>query len=365
MILDSQSHHTVSVGLWDSLEGLAWSPSGKEVWFAASSEGESWADQIRAVDLSGKQRMLLRLPGSIRLHDVFRDGRMLITQETWRTAIGFRGPQDAKDRDLSWFDFSTLTDLSPDGSALVFGESGASSASSYFLYLRKTDGSPALKLGEGEVGALSPDGKWVLTVSGISSSHLALLPTGTGEIRYLQDFGLKKDLAPSWTPDGQQVVYAATDGQAWRIYIQDLQGGKPHPVTPEIAAPPDFVSQLVSPNGKFVFSRDSQQKAWLYPLDGSSPIAVAGFGPDDTWANWGSDSRTAYVYRQSAESLYPLKIFKLDLITEERKLFRELMPEDPVGLGPAFSVRVSSDAQSLAYDYERSDSELYLVTGLK
>ncbi|HEX6906463.1 MAG TPA: hypothetical protein VF154_07655 [Terriglobales bacterium] len=52
-------------------------------------------------------------------------------------------------------------------------------------YVRKTDGSPAVLLGEGAAVALSPDGKWVVAQSPGSPAQLRLLPTGVGEARVL------------------------------------------------------------------------------------------------------------------------------------------------------------------------------------
>lgn len=365
LVLDIQARRVTSSDLLNSLEGVAWSPSGKEVWFAASTGDEGWADQIRALDLSGKQRMLLRLPGITRLLDVSRDGRVLISSDRWRAPLEFRGSKDTKNRDLSWFDYSLLSDMSPDGKTVIFCETGNSSGSSYFLYLRRTDGSPALRLGEGEFGALSPDEKWVLTVNGISTSKLALLPIASGEVRYLSDSGLEHIASPGWTPDGKQVVFAANDGKGWRIYIQDLEGGKARAFSPELGASTDFFGTLVSPDGKYAWGRDLQDKVWLFPLDGSPPIAAAGLVAGDKWANWGPDSRIAYIYTPTGSDNYPLRIFKLDPFTGNRKFLMEIAPEDAVGLGVPFAVHISRDEQSYSYSYERSVCELFLVSGLK
>jgi len=365
LVLDTQARRVASSNLLNSLEGAAWSPSGKEVWFAGSTLDEGWADQIRALDLSGRERMLLRLPGLTRLLDVSRDGRVLISSDRWRATLAFRGPKDPKERDLSWFDYSVLTDMSPDGKTVIFCETGNSSANSYFLYLRKTDGSPALKLGEGEFGALSPDGKWVLTGNGVSTTKLALLPVGSGEIRYLADSGLTHITSPGWMPDGKHVVFAANDAKGWRIYTQDLEGGKARAFTPELGTSTDFLGPLVSPDGKYAWGRDLQGKAWLFPLDGSSPTPLAGFVKGEGWANWGRDSRTAYIYTLNGSNNYPLRVFRIDPFTGSRKFLREIAPEDAVGLGIPFVVLISRDEQSYAHTYERSVCELYVVSGLK
>jgi hypothetical protein len=120
--------------------------------------------------------------------------------------------------------------------------------------------------------------------------------------------------------------------------------------------------QLVSPDGKFVFARDVESKGVLYPLDGSQAEEVRGLQPREDFGGWAADSRNIYVFRPD---VYPVKVFRLDVTTGARKLIREIMPGDPVGLDSVYSVRVSHDEKSIAYSYQRSLSELYLVTGLK
>jgi eukaryotic-like serine/threonine-protein kinase len=360
LILDSQGRQKLSAGPFNSLQGLAWTPNGNEVWFAASTGTGSWADQIRAVDLSGKQRTLLPLPGITRLHDISPDGRVLLSKEDWRASLAFFGVNDAKERNLSWLDYSGLTDLSRDGSTVIFTEGGASSAATFFLYLRKTDGSPALKLGEGQNGAISPDGKWVLAATSGNPERLVLYPTGAGETRYLGDSSFLEYGSLGWSPDGSWITFSAHQGHGSRIYRQSVQGGKPQPVTPEIYPGPG--ANNTSPDGKFVFAIDLQNKPWLYPLDGSQPKPIAGFRSEDAWLNWGADNRTAYI---TSSQGFPMRIFRLDLITGEKKLFKEFMPEDRTGLGNAYGVLVSQDGRYIAYTYQRCLSELYLTTNLK
>ena len=66
VIVDRQGKTKATAGPWNSLEGIAWSPSGSEVWFAASVPTGAWADEIHALSPSGKQRLLLRMPGITR-----------------------------------------------------------------------------------------------------------------------------------------------------------------------------------------------------------------------------------------------------------------------------------------------------------
>lgn len=121
-------------------------------------------------------------------------------------------------------------------------------------------------------------------------------------------------------------------------------------------------TQLVSPDGKFTFARDLDNNGGLYSFDGSPPLRVHGLEPEEAFAGWAADSRNIYVFRPD---VYPVKIVKLDVATGSRKVISEIMPDDPVGLDSIFSVRLSRDEKNIAYSYQRSISELYLVTGLK
>ena len=81
---------------------------------------------------------------SLRLHDISPDNRVLLSEECVRVGILARGPRDTAERDLSWFDWSIARDLSADGSRLLINESGEGGGADYAVYLRRTDGSPAV-----------------------------------------------------------------------------------------------------------------------------------------------------------------------------------------------------------------------------
>jgi len=274
----------------------------------------------------------------------------------------FKSPKDSKEHDLSWLDLSAVCDLDLDSRTVIFTEIGQAPGQDYFLYLRKTDGSPAVKLGEAFTGAISPDGKWVLSVSAENPSRLVLIPTGAGDAKILSGQWLTQFSGPSWTPDAKMVAYVATDGHAWRLYVQDLEGGKPRPVTPELSTVSPYETQLVSPDGKLVFGRDLERKGYKYPLDGSTPSEIPGLEVKELFAGWAADSRSVFVVRPYS---YPVKVFKLDVSTGARKVIREILPQDLVGLDSVFAIRVSRDEKSIVYSYERSLSELYLVSGLR
>lgn len=343
-----------------SVEGLAWPPAGNDVWCAASMR-QGYANAIHALSFTGKDRIVLRLPGMLRLYDISRDGRVLLSKDVWRSGLQWRGSGDNRERDLSWLDSSILMDLSSDGQNLQFSEFGETVGASALAYMRRTDSSPAVKLGYGYTAALSPDGNWVLVAD--FPPRLVLLPTGVGEVKNLKPYGLQQFASLGWMPGGKEVYFAGNDGHDWRMYTQDLASGAPRAFTPPISVNPQvFESHLLSPDGKFVFARDLNGSGWLYPLVRGEPRPVVRLTADDIWINWSSDGRAAYVYQDEKTHA---QVFRIDVSTGKRQLVTVVGPADPAGLTGIGPVRITPDGKSYAYSYNRSLSDLYLAEGVK
>jgi eukaryotic-like serine/threonine-protein kinase len=363
LILDRNGKQIAQSASSYSLEGVAWSPSGEEVWYG-STERDAWADEIHALDARGKDRIILRLPGMLRLYDVARDGRILFSRETWTIGMQFRGPRDAKERDLSWLDGPFAADLSANGENLAFTEVGWASGGLYLAYVRKSDGSQALRLGEGGQPIFSPDGKWVLA---LAEAHglkgLILLPTGSGATRRLNTEGIHQFFSHGWMPDGNQVYFCGDDSHGWRCYVQDIEGGVARAVTPVITVKrPYFEPHAVSPDGKFIFARDMAGKARLYPLAGGEPQSIPGWLPGDIWITWSPDGHSAYLYHDE-KTFAP--VYRFDLTTGKRSLVATLAPSDVAGVTGYDSVTFTVDGKSYAYSYNRNMSDLFLLDGIR
>jgi serine/threonine protein kinase len=364
LAVDRNGKELLRSATYVSLEGLAWSPSGDEVWVGATVH-EAWANEIHGIGLNGKERIVLRLPGMLRLHDVARDGRILLTQESWRCGIQYRGPKDTKERDLSWLDYAELRDLSGDGTQVVFDDWGAAAGASGLAYVRKADGSPATKLGEWSIPVISAEGAQVLAFEAaqVGTSRLALIPTGAGEVRMLgPTLGLQSN-AMGFMPDEKAVYYSTDEGHGWRMYVQDIAGGAARAVTPLISVRVHyFESHVVSPDGKLMFARDMTGKGMLYPLAGGDPRAVAGWLAEDIWITWAADGRSAFVYQDEKTSA---PVYRLDMATGKRELVATFAPSNADGVTAIVSVRMTADGKTYAYSDTRELSNLFLVSGVR
>jgi len=154
-VVDLEKHTKILSTGWTSLQGLAWSKNGDEVWFSGS-KGRPGPDRISAVSLLGKEREILSYPTNLQLMDISRDGRVLLRLGTARAVMMGLTQADGKVHNLSWLDFSTVADLSPDGLTTLFYEWGAATEGKPKVYLRRTDGSDAARqLADGKPLALS------------------------------------------------------------------------------------------------------------------------------------------------------------------------------------------------------------------
>jgi eukaryotic-like serine/threonine-protein kinase len=346
---------TLSTG-WDSIQGIAWSPGGDEIWFTATRTGGDRS--LYAVNLAGTTRLLARVPGELTLLDVDRDGNVLLTRGNDRAGMIGLAPGESKERDLSWLDWSVPGDLSADGRTVLFGETGEGGGPKYAVYLRKTDGSPAIRLSEGIGAALSPDGKWALARPNITPSPLVLLPTGVGEARPLTHDSINH-LWARWLPDGKQLVFSGNEaGHGFRLYVETPGEGKPRPISPEGVNP----AVVISPKGDFAASVGPDHKIYLYPVAGGEPVLVPGAEPDEAPTGWSADGRSIYVFRFGE---IPAKVIELELSTGKRKLWKELVPADSAGIDTIRGITITPDAKAYVYGYIRTLSDLYVVDGLK
>jgi Tol biopolymer transport system component len=341
---------------WSDLTGLAWSRSGDEIWFTGSDAGINSA--LYAVNLGGRLRDLLHIPGRLHLFDISKEGQVLITNEATRLEVYGRHKGQDKDMDLSWFDWTIGRSASRDGQWAVLEEDGEGGGAQYTVFLRKTDGSPAIRLGAGMGLDISPDGKWVASTSVKQPSPTVLLPTGAGQPLTLADSQMFHSQDMRFLPDGKGVIMVAAEaGKAPRTYIQMMDGSAPRTFGPE-----NFRGSLVSPDGKYVLGR-KDRTYWIVPFTGDqTPQALPSVQAEESVTGWTADSKSIYV---GDVSLIPAKIYIMDVKTGQRRLHHQNAPADPSGVPGLDAGLTTPDGAFYMYDVPRTLSYLYVVEGLK
>jgi eukaryotic-like serine/threonine-protein kinase len=343
---------TLSSG-WACVGGLAWSPGGKEVWFTAARTGNNRA--VHAVSLSGKQRLVARAAGALVLQDISPAGLVLVARDHPRIGVSALAAGESSERDLTWLDDTVAHDITADGSAVLLDETGEGGGQRHSVYLRKLDGSPPVRLGDGFAIRLSPDARWALTMR--DDSELMLLPTGAGTPRALPRASVHYQKT-GWFPDLKRVAMLGNEpGHGMRLFLQDIAEGDPVPVTPEgITA----VTLLPSTDGQSVLARGNDGRWKLFSMNGGSPADVQGLtaGVPVQWAN----EHEIFVFQAGGP---PGRIDRFDLRLQRRSLWKELTPADSAGVFAISYAVVAPGGKAYAYSYRRLLSNLYLVEGLK
>ena len=391
MMIEGDQPELLAKGWPKGVNGLAWAPDGKSLWFTAAAGSEP--PSLYSVRPGEEPRLISRLTGSLKLQDISKSGRVLLTHSTWRSSLIFEhmhpaapaapltgtdivAMEDASATpesaiveasgastgiDLAWLDWSVLCDVSADGQTVLFSETREGGGEASSIYVRKSDGSPPLRLGDGWGDSMSPDGQWVL--SHLSRTKLVKLPVGAGEAEELKTIDQFSDGA-LWFPDGKRFVIGGSTGGGggFALWVQDVTGGEPVRISPEGIWYGGMRAWAVSPDGRWVAGMDAARKIALYPADGSAERPLAGVEPEEIPLQWSADGAAIFVARPND---LPARVHRIDIATGARTLWREIRPDDPSGVNKISPVVVARDGSYLSYNVLRTLGDLYVADGLE
>jgi len=340
---------------WRAIGALNWSADNHEIWFSGGQPGGDPA--LYAVTLAGVQRLVSQTGGIIVMQDVARDGRVLLSTVNSRLGILYLPPNGAAQRDLAWLDSSLLYDISNDGKSIVFAELSNGQGRNSAIYLRNTDGSPAVRLGNGHRPALSPDGKWVACIHHEGErSGLMLLPTGPGESRFPNIEGIHFDDV-EWAPDNKRILFTGNEtGHATRTWIYEVEENKWTPLTPEGTR-----GTRVSPDGRWFVTVDAH-KLLLSPLGGGGESkTIVDLQKGESVVRWSGDGRYLFLQQREPASI---KISRLEVATHRQEPWLVVRVPEP---GAAFfgPLALSADGKACASTFQHDLANLFLVKGLK
>jgi Tol biopolymer transport system component len=374
VVLDVSGSKETLTEVFSEALGLAWSPEG-DVWFtavdAAEGAGSVSNQSLYSVTRSGKLRRRAAIAGTMTLRDIASDGRLLVTRDTGRAEIWTKAPGETQEREMTWLEWSNAGSITPDGKLITFTaasgslrrRAGEKSDSGYHVYIRRTDGSPPVRLGPGQQPILSRDGKWVLV--GLEYSNdpkIAVYPTGAGEPRPLPQIGLNwfGINHNAFLPDGQHFVFAAGVEDRPRAYIRNIDGSPPRPLTAE-----GYGGGIPSQDGKWIVMRGPLwgpgQKQYLYSVAGGTLTEIRGLEEGTRILQVSPDARSLFL---AGPQEVPRRVDRFDIATGRRELWRAFMPADPAGVSN-ISVYPTPSGEAYMYAFNRRLSDLYLLEGVR
>jgi dipeptidyl aminopeptidase/acylaminoacyl peptidase len=355
-IVDRGGKARVLAGPMPTFSGrFAWSATGREVVYFGGRDRQDAA--LRAVDLSGRVRTLYRTTGYLFVHDIFPDGRMLLEHAASLRGLMFGRVAGGPESEQGWFDAPEIGDVAKAGSAILFNESGEASGGKPQAFFRKTDGSPAVRLADGEALGFSPDASRVLLRT---ADGLTIAPVGAGTPVPLGLGTLSDVESASFFPDGKRIlIHGSEKGRPPRFWIVEP------PAPPRAIAPENLLGSALylSPDGRSVVAWAAETSVLsILAIDGGEVRKLPGTEYDDP-LGWTADGRALYARRNPGQGR---EIYTLDVTTLARAPWRTLSPPDVASVTLLSKVMFSRDGSAYAYTYRRVlTSDLYVVEGLK
>jgi serine/threonine protein kinase/Tol biopolymer transport system component len=363
-VIDRQGNRKVLTQEFSSIQGLAWAPNGKDIWFTGGLTSEPRA--LRAVDLRGNGRVLLSAPAVLHLQDISKDQNVLLTVEDYRDQQVLVDTATGKVQDIGAFPFQITEAISRDGRVLLFDTYVTGASSDYNLYTQRTDGSSPAMIGHGAGIALSFDGKWALALDPGNVQHLRIIPTGIGEARTLNAPQGQQYISATRMPDGEHVlIEVAAPGHSPASYLQDVATGTASQVTSEGRYPATNDDHLmdVSPDGKYAITTDGESHYWLQPLDKGEASEVKGLLEGDRPLQWHDDSQNIFFERPVGTDA--VEIYNLDLATGESKLWTRFSPSDKAAMIAIRHPIITPDGAHVLYVVQRIYSTLFVAKGIQ
>jgi eukaryotic-like serine/threonine-protein kinase len=354
-VVGSDGHENKLSTGWASIEGIQWSTTGRELWFSASDSGAS--NQLHAVSLGGRLRTIANAPGGMWLEDL-RDGHALMITHQQRVDIRGLAPGEKQERDLSWLGWSELRDISRDGRKILFEEEAEGGGPNYSVFLRDTDGSPPVRVGEGLAGAISPDGKWVSTHP-LKNGAITLVPTGAGESRELTHGNITY-IGERYMPDGKHLLAEGIEqGHGARDYLIDLETGNATALTPE-----GVTGLVVSPDARSIAVLGPDRKIGIWTMGGSTMRPVPDLVFPQQPIAWTPDGQSLYVFSRAVERTQ-VEVDRVNIATGKKELWKVFGTELKAGAEGIGAPHFSSDMSAYAYVYSTTLSEAYVVNGFQ
>lgn len=342
-------------------QGLAW--MGQALWFTASRKGV--ARSLYCMGLDGGERLMHHMVGSLTVHDGRASQGLLVTAERQTLGTMVRHASETAERDISWHERTSPRDISADGRLLLVEEDYTAGRHHFAAYLRTIDGSSTKPIGDGVPLALSPDQQSVILRTPSPGAGLSVLDLPSKVLRRLENddqHPLVHSEFVSFFPDSRRIVFAANDPKLGpHIYEQNLGGGKPVCLTPDIMGARMTSNRAVSPDGATIVLKTADDHLCLFPalhpLSGGPLRPIESLGRGFQHLGWHGNGQEIFVCRPGEP---PMVVYRYHLGTGELRQWLQLNPSSAGDVRRVARIRLTADGLSYAYGYSRESSDLYV-----
>ncbi len=331
--------------------GISWMQGTNEVWFTSAPLEGGGGSEMHALDVHGSKRQLGTFTSAV-LKDISVDGRMLMDFVDTRVIANAQRLSQPGEKSLTWLDNSEVEDISSDGTKVLIHERGDGSDSpSGTIYVANMDGSAGTRLAPGAAIEFSPDEKFVL---GERGSDIILVPTGTGTVKTFKASDKTELTSYGFFPDNKHLLISSRTGTGLpEFYSMDLSGNK---LRLPIEALEDRL--LISPDGDSMLIMSGDEAYQIYSLSNGKSVPFNGIESGELPIRWSRDAKSIFV--RTLFSI-PAKVYKVEVSSGKRSLFKEITVSDPAGFVAFTSIIISDDEQAYAYSYRRGLGALFLI----
>lgn len=351
-VVDKNGMTKVLTADWNSAQGLAWAPTGNEIWFTASEA--SAVRSLFAVSLSGLVRRVTGTPTSLHLFDISPNWRVLLSVDNVQNAMVAEFPGSNNEKDVTEFDLPTVEAISRDGQRLLFTESGDAGGQHYSASLFDNKQHRSHVFARGRALALSPSEQFALAIDPKNTTELTSVQLQTGSASRIFGHGIRYQWA-RFLSESILLVGGSSGSGALTLFRQSALGGNPVPMK----GYPYLDHPVVSSGGNKVagwsegkvtiidFCKRSTKQLPLKEM--MVPVA------------WSGDESKLFLATWSGPSP---AIFEYDLAGQALVKWKQLRTSGSASGGDIGGVVAAPDAGAYAYSLRQDLSRLYVVDGL-